>query len=298
MPQTTGTPDDLVRGTHGGFPRVALTLGRLSVESQGEGRLRRHRPARGHSPNRMPPAARGELRVGAHGGGARNPGPSGGAAGFGSAMQPVGVHGTNRTRAPGNLSFTATSFDTNWSQRVARTARTRGRERAGRLGGPSRVRRVRRLAGGPRRHGSRRAVRVCRCDRRSRSFHGRDGGGAAVEFPQNGPAAGGIARASSTKFALPAIGTYRVAFSVPVTEAGQLVLAEDTGSGMAELPYTLNGRATADTPISGEALLTTSVPDVAIEVQNPALNPAALTITPKAGGSQPDVATLVIQQLN
>jgi hypothetical protein len=63
--------------------------------------------------------------------------------------------------------------------------------------------------------------------------------GAAVEFPRNGPAAGGIARAGSREFVLGEIGTYRVAFSVPVTESGQLMLAEDTGSGMIELPYTL-----------------------------------------------------------
>jgi hypothetical protein len=94
------------------------------------------------------------------------------------------------------------------------------------------------------------------------------------------------------------IGTYRVAFSVPVTQAGQLMLAEDTGTGMVELPYTLDGRATTDTPISGEALLATSVPDVVIEVRNPAANPVALTITPDAGGPQPDVASLVIQRLS
>ncbi len=122
--------------------------------------------------------------------------------------------------------------------------------------------------------------------------------GHAVEFPRNGPAAGGIARASSTEFVLAAIGTYRVAFSVAVGQAGQLMLAEDSGAGMVELPYTLQGRATAETPIAGEALLATSVPDVVIEVRNPAANPVALTITPEAGGSQPDAASLVIQRVN
>jgi hypothetical protein len=58
--------------------------------------------------------------------------------------------------------------------------------------------------------------------------------GSPVQFPQNGPTTGVITRrggSSSTEFVLPNIGTYRVAFSVSVSEAGQLVIALDDGTG-------------------------------------------------------------------
>jgi hypothetical protein len=70
--------------------------------------------------------------------------------------------------------------------------------------------------------------------------------GGAVEFPQDGPHNGGIVRSGSSTFLLPKVGTYRVAFSVSVTEAGQLVLALNSGVAMEELPYTAYGRADGD----------------------------------------------------
>jgi hypothetical protein len=126
------------------------------------------------------------------------------------------------------------------------------------------------------------------------------GAGVAVEFPRNGPNSGVIVRRggnSATQFVLPSIGTYRVAFSVSVSEPGQLVVALDSGSVMVELPYTLSGRATGTTQISGEALVTTTAANSALEVRNPAGNTPALTITPLAGGAHPAAAFVVIQQL-
>jgi hypothetical protein len=125
--------------------------------------------------------------------------------------------------------------------------------------------------------------------------------GVPVQFPQNGPTTGVITRrggSSLTQFVLPNVGTYRVAFSVSITEAGQLVLARDPGSGMVDVPYTVYGRATGTSLISGEALVTTTVANSAIELRNPAGNTTALTITPIAGGTQAVVASLVIQQLS
>ncbi|MCW3026945.1 MAG: Collagen triple helix repeat protein [Solirubrobacterales bacterium] len=124
--------------------------------------------------------------------------------------------------------------------------------------------------------------------------------GAPVQFPQNGPTTGVITRrgsGTSPEFVLPNIGTYRVAFSVSVTEAGQLVICLDSGSGMAELAYTVYGRATGTDQIAGEALITTTVAKSALELRNPAGNTPALTITPLAGGTHPAVASIVIQQL-
>jgi hypothetical protein len=66
---------------------------------------------------------------------------------------------------------------------------------------------------------------------------------------------------------------------------------------MVELPYTVFGRATGTSLISGEALVKTTSQDSAIEVRNPAGNTPALTITPKAGGTHAAVASIIVQQL-
>lgn len=121
--------------------------------------------------------------------------------------------------------------------------------------------------------------------------------GAPVEFPRNGPAMGPIARLTPADFLLPSIGTYSINFSVSVTEPGQLIIALDSGGVTAELPYTAYGRATGTSQISGDALVTTTVANSSIELRNPKGNTPALTITPSAGGTQPAVASIVIQRL-
>ncbi len=124
--------------------------------------------------------------------------------------------------------------------------------------------------------------------------------GAPVQFPQNGPTSNVITRLAgkpSTDFVLPNIGTYSVDFSVSVDEAGQLVLAVNSGGSMKELAYTVYGRATGTSQISGDALVTTTATNSALELLNPAGNSTALTITPIAGGTHPVAASLVIQQL-
>ena len=121
--------------------------------------------------------------------------------------------------------------------------------------------------------------------------------GGAVDFPQNGPASGGIARTSPETFQLQEIGTYRVAFTVSVSEAGQLQLNLDSGGGAVALPRTVFGRATGTSQISGESLVTTTIKNSLLSVNNPPANVTALTITPLAGGTKPAVATLVIERL-
>jgi len=118
--------------------------------------------------------------------------------------------------------------------------------------------------------------------------------GTAVSFPQDGPTSGTtITRLGPSTFNLSAIGTYRVAFDVSVTEAGQLIL---TLNG-ADLVYTAVGRATGTSEITGEALVQTTVVNSILDVENPAGNSQALTITPLAGGTRPVTATLIVQQL-
>lgn len=117
--------------------------------------------------------------------------------------------------------------------------------------------------------------------------------GTAVGFPQDGPSSGDITRAAVDEFVLAEVGTYRVAFNVSVTEAGQLGLRLN-GS---QLAYTVFGRATGTSEIAGEALVTTTSANSIIEVVNPTGNSTALTITPLAGGTAPAAASLVIERL-
>ena len=124
------------------------------------------------------------------------------------------------------------------------------------------------------------------------------GAGIPVEFPRDGPSSGVIARNSASEFVIPSVGTYRVTFSVSVNEPGQLAIAVDSGSGMVELPYTAYGRATGTSLITGEAFVTTSAVNSAIEIRNPTGNTPALTITPRAGGTHAAVASILIQQLD
>jgi len=116
--------------------------------------------------------------------------------------------------------------------------------------------------------------------------------GGAVDFPQDGPEDGNIQRLSQDAFVLPDIGVYRVSFVVPVSEAGQLQLTLD-GTPLA---YTLVGRATGTSQISGESLVQTTTANAVIQVVN-FTSSSALTITPLAGGTAPAASTLIVEQL-
>jgi hypothetical protein len=121
--------------------------------------------------------------------------------------------------------------------------------------------------------------------------------GAAVAFPQDGPSSGAILRGGPSTFVLSSAGTYRVAFTVSVTEAGQLELTLDSGSGALPLAYTVSGRASGTSQISGEALVKTTTANAVISLINPSGESTALTITPLAGGVDAVAASLVIERL-
>ncbi len=116
--------------------------------------------------------------------------------------------------------------------------------------------------------------------------------GSAVEFPQDGPSSGSIFRVNPSSFVVTETGTYRVAFSVSVTEAGQLAISQNG----VELGYTVVGRATGTSQINGESLVTLLAGDV-LSIVNPTGNPTALTITPLAGGTRSNSATLIIERI-
>ena len=174
MPQTTGAPGDRPADERA-LLGPALTLGRLSVETQGDGRLRPHRPAPRHWSIRPRPADRRDLRAGAHGGDPGDPGAGSCTIHFRRVVYRSGLHRPGRRRTSAPLSHTAPNFDSHGSRRATRTAWPRGRERARGSRRPSRAGRTGRRAGWPRRHGDRRAVRAHRRDRRYGSFRGRHG---------------------------------------------------------------------------------------------------------------------------
>ncbi len=118
--------------------------------------------------------------------------------------------------------------------------------------------------------------------------------GADVSFPQDGANSGtSITRTGDSSFNISEIGTYQIYFNVPVTEAGQLQL---TLNGT-PLDYTVVGRATGTSDISGIFLIETTTINSILTVRNPAGNTTALTITPSAGGTNSVSAHLVITQI-
>jgi hypothetical protein len=117
--------------------------------------------------------------------------------------------------------------------------------------------------------------------------------GNEVSLPDEGPSSG-ITNIGPGTFLLPNVGTYDVAFSVSVDEPGQLVLVL---TGL-ELPYTVYGKATATSEITGDALIQTTTPGSLLSLNNPTGDTVALTITPFAGGAQPVAASITITELN
>ena len=123
--------------------------------------------------------------------------------------------------------------------------------------------------------------------------------GGNIDFPQDGPSIGTglIARTGVDTFNLTNIGVYQVLFQVSVDEPGQLVLTLDSGGGGIELDYTLVGRATGTSQMTGMALVQTTAVDSILSVSNPTGNSTALTITPLAGGTHPVSACLIITRI-
>lgn len=113
-----------------------------------------------------------------------------------------------------------------------------------------------------------------------------------MSFPQDGPNSGsGITRVCDKEFNLELIGIYEVLFEVSITEAGQLILTLN----VADLAYTVVGRATGASQRIGMAIISTTVIDSILTVINP--SGTALSITPLAGGTRSVSAHLIITQI-
>lgn len=118
--------------------------------------------------------------------------------------------------------------------------------------------------------------------------------GSPVLFPQDGPtSATSIVRINTSQFMLISVGTYEVRFLVSVTESGQLAVALNGSI----LPTTVVGQATGTSQICGMFFIRTVATNQILTVINPPGNPAALQITPLAGGTNSVSAHLLIKQL-
>ena len=121
-------------------------------------------------------------------------------------------------------------------------------------------------------------------------------GGTPVLFPQNGPTNGPYITSNGPQvgtFTLANVGTYQVKFQASVTEPGQLVVVLNN----VQQTSTQVGRSTGSCQIVGNSLVTTTVPNTVLSINNPSGNTPALTLTPTAGGTHSVSAHLVIKQL-
>jgi hypothetical protein len=118
--------------------------------------------------------------------------------------------------------------------------------------------------------------------------------GSAVQFPQDGPFGSGvITRLTASTMQLGPIGFGNVFFQVSIDEPGQLVIKVNG----VELAYTVVGRATGTSQITGMALVQTTTVNSVISIVNPTGESTALTITPIAGGTDSVSANLIITQI-
>jgi BclA-like protein len=114
---------------------------------------------------------------------------------------------------------------------------------------------------------------------------------AQVPFAHNGPMTAGITYLSNGQITIATAGVYRVEFIASVNEAGQLDLEQNNVA----VPETVYGRATGTSQISGQVILDVAAGDI-LTLKN--VSSTALTFTPNAGGTHPDVsASIVIERL-
>lgn len=115
--------------------------------------------------------------------------------------------------------------------------------------------------------------------------------GGAVQFPFDGPA-NGIARSSTSTFAIPSAGTWAVYWQVAVSETGQLQVQLNA----TPLAETVVGRERIFEQITGKTIISTIGP-VDLSIINPPGNIGSLSMTGRAGGNAQVSATLTIEKL-
>jgi hypothetical protein len=117
--------------------------------------------------------------------------------------------------------------------------------------------------------------------------------GSSVEFPNDGVSNNtDITRVAAGIFKLALVGIYEIFFQVSITEAGQLVI-QLNGS---ELPYTVVGRASWTSQLVGMSVITTTLSNSTLSINNVTGSSTALIISPISGGNNPVSANLIIKQ--
>ena len=114
----------------------------------------------------------------------------------------------------------------------------------------------------------------------------------AIEFPQTAVSNSIITRISPSAFNLPDIGTYEISFQASIQEQTQLGIFLNG----ALLSSSVVGRATGATQIVGSSLVTTTLVNSLLSINN--LGFIAITMAPNAGGTNPVSAHLIIKKLN
>ena len=118
--------------------------------------------------------------------------------------------------------------------------------------------------------------------------------GDAVAFPRGFASDfSAISRIDNSTFNLAEAGAYLVMFQVNVSEASQLELSLN-GTALA---YTVTGADTANSQISGVAIVTTTQPNSSLSLINPVQSTGGVVITQNAGGTQPSSSHLTIVKL-
>jgi Collagen triple helix repeat (20 copies) len=122
---------------------------------------------------------------------------------------------------------------------------------------------------------------------------------ASFPFPKNGVSIGtDVVRIGPAEFNLVSTGIYLITWQMSVNEPGQITLWTGISTGShpvvtGRIPDSCVGRATGTSQITGNALIITSFLDTHISVVNDA-SPAALTVTPLAGGTEAVTAWLTV----
>jgi len=120
------------------------------------------------------------------------------------------------------------------------------------------------------------------------------GAGEAVSFPRGYASDfSAVSRLNDSSFNLSKPGAYLVMFQVAVEEGAQLEL-ELNGNPLA---YTVAGRDTLSSQITGMAVVTTALDNSVLRVINPEQSQTEVTVIEYAGGEVPSSSHLIIVKL-
>jgi len=118
--------------------------------------------------------------------------------------------------------------------------------------------------------------------------------GKDILFPKNGPSFGtDIIRINDFSFNLVSIGIYQILYDISITEPGQLIITLNNK----ELDYTVFGRSTGTSQLSGMCLVETLTTNSVLTIRNPSNNLTILTLSALAGGVNPTSAHLIISRI-